>query len=88
LAYEMERSGFPLLDGDDRLLRISITVPNGGDLERVVHVPPHLAETAALATRGLRRVLEDQHLLDKTDVSVALLAQLARQLLSESEAAD
>ncbi len=85
LAYEMERSGFALLDGDHRLLRISITVPNGGDLERVVQVPPHLAEKAALATRGLRRVLEEQHLLDKTEVSVALLAQLARQLLSESD---
>ena len=85
LAYEMQRSGFALLDGDHRLLRISITVPNSVDLERVVQVPPDLRETAEVATRGLRRVLEEQHLLDKTEVSVALLAQLARQLLSESE---
>lgn len=85
LAYEMQRSGFALLDGDHRMLRVSITVPNGPEVERVVQVPPHLTEQGERAKDGLRRTLEENQLLDNADVSVALLAQLARQLLSETE---
>lgn len=83
LAYEMERTGFALLDGDHRMLRVSITVPNKPDLERVVQVPPHLTDQAERAKKELLQVLKEQHLLDKTEVSVALLAQIARQLLTE-----
>ncbi len=85
LAFEMERTGFALLDGDARMLRISITVPNEGEVERVVQMPPHLIDKGKQAKEDVRRILEENHLLDKKEVGIALLAQLARQLLSESE---
>ena len=83
LAYEMERTGFALLDGDKEMLRISISVPDGGEFERVVKVPQQLASQAKQAEEGMRRVLLEQNLLAQKDVSVAILARLARQLLSE-----
>ncbi len=85
LAYEMERAGFALLDGDHRMLRISISVPDGAELERVVQVPGHLIDKANRTKESLRRLLEESHLLENVEVGVALLAELARQLLSESE---
>jgi hypothetical protein len=85
LAYEMERSGFALLDGDKEMLRVSITIPDGGEVERVVKVPNRLAGQARVAQQEMRRILKEQNLLDQKDVSVAVLAQLARQLLSEIE---
>ncbi len=84
LAYEMERTGFALLDGDKEMMRISISVPDGGEFERVVKVPPQLASRATQAEEGMRRVLLEQNLLGEKDVSVAILARLARQLLSEA----
>ena len=83
LAYEMERTGFALLDGDKDMMRISISIPDGGEFERVVKVPPQLASQATQAEEGMRRVLLEQNLLGEKDVSVAILARLARQLLSE-----
>jgi hypothetical protein len=85
LAFEMERSGFALLDGDRQLLRVSISVPDGREVERVVKVPPEMTAQAQVARESLRRVLSEQHLLDQKEVSVAILAELARQLLTESE---
>jgi hypothetical protein len=85
LAYEMERSGFALLDGDHRLLRVSISIPHGAEIERVVQVPAELTERAERIKESMRQLLHDEHLLDMPDVSVALLAQLARQILSESD---
>ncbi len=65
------------------MMRISISIPDGGDFERVVKVPPQLASQASQAEEGMRRVLLEQNLLGQKDVSVAILARLARQLLSE-----
>jgi hypothetical protein len=83
LAFEMERTGFALLDGDREMLRISISVPEGGEVERVVKVPPQMAGEATRARHAMRRVLSEHNLL--REVGVAVLAQLARQLLSESD---
>lgn len=85
LAFELEKSGFALLDGDREMLRISISVPEGGEVERVVKVPPQLADQAARARKGLRRVLQEQNLLSDPQAGIAVLAELARQLLTESE---
>jgi hypothetical protein len=85
LAFEMERSGFALLDGDKEMLRVSITVPDGGEVERVVKVPPQLTPQARAAREEMRRVLREQNLINERDVSVAILAELARQLLTEGE---
>ncbi len=65
------------------MLRVSISVPDGGEVERVVKVPPQLAARARTVRHELRRVLHEQNMLDQKDVSVAILAELARQLLTE-----
>src|SRR5207244_12207088 len=57
LAFEMERTGFALLDGDHRLLRISVTAPDAGELERIVQVPHRLQEQADRAREQMLRVL-------------------------------
>lgn len=44
LAFEMSRAGATLLDGDPRMLRVSVTVPNAGELDRVVKVPAPLQQ--------------------------------------------
>jgi hypothetical protein len=85
LAFEMERSGAALLDGDPRLLRVSVTAPDADELERVVQVPAPLQERADRARQQLLRVLEEEGLLDQKDVSVAVLAQVLRELLAESD---
>ena len=54
-------------------------------MERVVKVPPKLIPQARLAHEEVRRVLRELNLLDQREVSVAILAQLARQLLTEGE---
>ncbi len=86
LAYEMEQAGAALLDGDPQMLRLSITAPSGPELERVVQVPPHLRSQIQRAVEEVCRVLESEELLEKKDVSLAILAQVARQLLSEDNA--
>ncbi len=85
LAFELEKTGFALLDGDREMLRISISVPDGGEVERVVKVPPQLAEEATRAREEVRRVLREHNLLGQREASVAILAQIARQLLTEGE---
>jgi hypothetical protein len=85
LAFEMEKTGFALLDGDREMLRISISVPEGGEVERVVKVPPHLMDDAKRARAELHRVLREHNLLTDRKVGIAVLAQLARQLLSEDD---
>jgi len=82
LAYEMERSGFALLNGNVQMLRVSITVPNEGDLERVVQVPLPLLERAERAKREVLKVLRQEQLLEQNDVGVAVLGELARQLMA------
>jgi hypothetical protein len=88
LAFEIEKKGFALLDGDREMLRISISAPDGGEVERVVKVPESLAHQASRAREELRRVLQNQCLLTDPKVGVAVLAQLARQLLTEAEKAE
>ena len=83
LAFEMERSGTTILDGDPHMLRVSVTIPNAGDFERVVTVPEEFLSTVERAKGEMRRVLSDSDLLGRRDISVAILAQLTRQLLSE-----
>ena len=52
LAFEMERSGVSLLDGNTEMLRVSVTTPTTGEYERVVQVP---AEFRPQADRAGRR---------------------------------
>ena len=84
LTFEMERSGMTLLDGDPRMLRISVTVPDASELERVVQVPAPLQEQAARARKQLLRVLQDEGLLDKKETGIAVLGELVRELLTDS----
>lgn len=85
LAHEMEQGGTALLDGDPQMVRVSVTVPDGPELERVVQVPPQFRLQVQRATTRVRRVLEAENLLDKREVSLAILAQVARQLLAEED---
>jgi hypothetical protein len=83
LAFEMERAGTTLLDGDPHMLRVSVTVPDAGEYERVVTVPTDMLPAVERAKGELRRVLAASDLHGRRDLSVAVLAQLTRQLLSE-----
>jgi hypothetical protein len=84
LAFEMERSGTALLDGDPRMFRISVTAPDDGELERVVQVPAPMQQKADRAREQVLRVLQEEGLLDKKEVGVAVLGELVRQLLAEA----
>lgn len=86
LAVEMERGGRALLDGDKSMLLVSITVPDQGEVERVVQVPPELSTQARQVREEVRGVLREHRLLDRKDVSVAVLAELVRELLSDAGA--
>ncbi len=83
LAFEMEKGGHALLDGDKSMLLVSVTVPNRGEVERVVKISPELVSEAREARDELRRVLESRNLLVQKDTSAAILADLVRQILSE-----
>jgi hypothetical protein len=85
LAFEMQRTGATLLDGDKEMLRISISVPNGNEVERVVKIPASLSSVASRARAEVRQVLQEHNLLIEPEVSVAVLAQIVRQLLTEDE---
>src|SRR5262249_15999311 len=85
LAFEMGRAGAGLLDGDLRMLGVGVTVPDDGDLERVVQIPSSLQERAERAKKQMLQVLRQEELLDKKDVGVAVLAELVRQLITERE---
>ncbi len=85
LAIEMERSGHTLLDGDKSMLLVSITAPDRGGIERVVQVPADFTPQASIIREEVRRVLRENNVLDRKDVSVAILAELARQIMCEGE---
>jgi hypothetical protein len=85
LAHEMEQAGETLLDGEPQMLRLSVTATDGPELERVVQVPPQLRPQAERAADRVRRALESENLLDRREVGLAILAQVARELLSEGE---
>jgi hypothetical protein len=83
LAFEMERTGASILNGDAGMLRVSVTTPSAGECERVVQVPAEYRPRVDRAKDELLKVLAREKLLDRKDVSVALLGQLVRQLLQE-----
>ena len=85
LAIEMEKTGHALLDGDKSMLLVSITAPDRGGVERVVQVPPDFFSQAGIIREEVRRVLREGNVLDRKDISVAILAELARQLMCEGE---
>lgn len=85
LAIEMEKSGHALLDGDKSMLLVSITAPDRGGVERVVQVPPEFYPQAGILREEVRRVLREGNVLDRKDISVAILAELARQLMCDGE---
>lgn len=87
LAFEMERKGDTLLDGDPQMLRVSVTLPFEGDFERVVQVPPQYRSQAKLVQDEVRRVLSNENFLNEREVSVAVLAQLVQQLLVDKDPA-
>ncbi len=87
LAYEMQRSGGALLDGDQQTMRVSITVPQGSEVERVVTLPAELRPRAEEVGEKVRELLKSADMLDNPEWAVALLAQLARQMLAEGAAA-
>jgi hypothetical protein len=82
LAFEMERAGYALLDGDPRMLRVSVTTLNSGEIERVVQVPPHMAVQADEVVGALRSVLAQARFLEHPDASAAVLARLAKEILA------
>lgn len=83
LAFEMKKAGQSMLNGDPGMLRVSVTTPSAGECERVVRVPAEYRPQAEHAKAEVLEVLDRAQLLKRKDVSVALLAQLLRQLLEE-----
>jgi hypothetical protein len=83
LAFELEKSGAALLNGDREALRVSVTVANGPEVERVVQIPVLLLPQVRQVQSELRRVLEFAALPAGNDLRVALLGQLVRELLGE-----
>jgi hypothetical protein len=86
LAFEMERGGAALLDGDDQAIRVAVTVPNAEEMERVVRIPSRLAPQTTKAQEEVRQVLAAADLLKDKELGAAVLAQVVRQLLLESQA--
>ncbi|MEX2381625.1 MAG: hypothetical protein WD490_04525 [Opitutales bacterium] len=84
LAYEMERSGAAILDGDATAFRVCITAFRGEDVARVLRIPTRLRDSVNSAHVDLRRVLEAAGLLEDPDLGVAVLTDLARELLSQT----
>ena len=85
LGFEMKDEGISLLNGNPEMLRVSVTLPREGEFERVVHVPEEFRTQAKHVHQEFRRLLEAEHLLDKREISVAMLAQLIQQLLTEND---
>jgi hypothetical protein len=85
LAFEMERSGTAILDGDATAMRVGVTVPNCDELERVVRIPSRLSEQARGTQDEIRGVLAKAGFLKDTELSAAVLAQVVRDLLAASE---
>jgi hypothetical protein len=85
LAFEMERAGAALLDGDDQAIRVAVTVPHSAEVERVVRIPAKLSEQAGRAQDGVRKALAEAGVWKDHELSVAILAQLVRQMLGDQE---
>lgn len=82
LAYKVERSGTALLDGDARAIRIGVTVPHEPELEQVVRIPTRLNEKADSMRKALRSAMIRSGFEDEPEATVAILAELARELLA------
>lgn len=82
LAYEVERTGTALLDGDARAIRVGITVPHEPELERVVRVPLRLNEKAESMRKAIRTLISRPGFENEPEAIVAILAELSRELLA------
>jgi hypothetical protein len=85
LAFEKERQGAALLDGDLDAMRVSFTLANTEEVERVVRIPAHFTHEAREIQARLRSVLEATTIRRDTELSAAVLADLSRQLLLSNE---
>ena len=84
LAFEMERSGTAILDGDAQAMRVGVTLANCEEVERVVRIPRGFGQVRG-AQDDIRGVLDRAGLLTDTELSAAVLAQVVRDLLTEDE---
>jgi len=84
LAFELERSGTAILDGDATALRFAVTTPRAEEIERVVRIPNHLKDRVLDAQCRIRQVLADMDFIGDNDLSVAVLADFSRQLMVEN----
>jgi hypothetical protein len=82
LAFEKEREGAALLDGDIQAMRVSFTLPNTEEVERVIRIPPNFANEAREVQGKVRSVLEATKFHRDPEISAAVLADLSRQLLT------
>jgi hypothetical protein len=82
LVFEMEESGTGFLDGDQQMLRVSITTPGAGELEQVVRIPPGMEDQITRALAGVQRVFEETGIFGDHQLSAAILARMTQQLLS------
>jgi hypothetical protein len=82
LVFELDRCGVSLLNGDLRALRVSVTVSGGEELERVVRVPKERDDQARAAEAAVRRALAELGMLDDPQLSLAVLGQIVRGLLT------
>lgn len=83
LAFELERSGTAILDGDATALRFSVTTPRAEEIERVVRIPSQLKDRVHDAQTRIRQVLTDMDFIGDNDLSAAILADCSRQFLVE-----
>ena len=83
--HDLAAAPAALLDGDDAAIRVAVTVPKSEELERVVRIPAKLAEQAGDAQERMRRVLDEAGILQDRELTVAVLAQMVRQLLTEGD---
>ena len=85
LAFEMERSGTAILDGDAQALRVGVTLPNCEEVERVVRIPSRLSEQVRGTQDEIRGALAKAGFLTDTELSAAILGQVVRDLLAADE---
>lgn len=84
LAFELERSGAAILDGDVTALRFAVTTPRAEEIERVVRIPSQMKARVQDAQIRIRQVLTEMDFIGDNDLSVAILADFSRQLLVEN----
>jgi hypothetical protein len=85
LAFEMERSGVAILDGDVTALRVAVTTPKREELERVVRIPQSSVDAVRDTQTKVKDLLVAAGFGVDKELSVALLADLVRQMLTPNE---